>query len=90
MKFYLGDEAEVNSYGTRYHVRVAGFYEDHKPRFVRMSDGALVDWFSDSVLADKGNIAILKPGPDRKRSDDYFNQRSFWDRLCYLFTGKMP
>lgn len=87
MKFYVGDEIEVNYAGIN-HGTVTGFYGNGTPRIVS-KNGKVFD-FPSYVYSDNSRWAILKPSPEREKIQTYFNQRSFWDRLCYLFTGKMP
>ncbi len=89
MKFYVGDEVEVTYAGQLYYGTVAGFYENGKPRLVN-SSGRVITSISDYTYDCPDRWAITKPGPERIQVQKFFNQRSFWDRLCYLFTGKMP
>jgi len=88
MKFYNGDEVEVNWAGDIYRGTVSGFYEDGKPRVVSSTGRTIT--FSDYVYASPEKWAVTKQSPERIQVQKFFNQRSFWDRLCYLFTGKMP
>jgi hypothetical protein len=90
MKFYVGDEVEVNNSGCQlvYGI-VAGFYENGLPRIVNRNNGAVIS-ISDYTYECPSRWAVTKPGPERLQVEKFFNQRSFWDRLCYLFTGKMP
>ena len=88
MKFYAGDEVEVTYANDIYVGTITGFYENGSPRF--LSNKGRIVQFPNWVWEDGERIAITKPGAEREQVKHYFNERSFWDRLCYLFTGKMP
>ena len=88
MKFYVGDEVEVNNSGTLCYGTVTGFYENGRPRVVNGSGRVFL--ISDYTYYSPDRWAVTKPGPMRIQTEKFFNQRSFIDRLCYLFTGKMP
>lgn len=88
MKFYIGEEVEVKYANQNYHGTVTGFYGDGTPRIVGQRDGIIT--FPSFIYSDSSRWAIIKPSAEREQFQEFFNQRPFWDRLCYLFTGKMP
>jgi len=88
MRFYVGDELEIRQYGILHHGTVTGFYENRRPRIV--TKGGQVIGISEYSWDCPERWAIINPGPERLKIQKFFNQRSFFDRLCYLFTGKMP
>jgi hypothetical protein len=90
MKFYVGDEIEVTKYGSVYTGTVRGFYEDGKPRIVASNGNVVNNYLDDWIFSKPEYWAVTKPSPERLKIQTYFNDRSFWARLCYLFTGKMP
>ena len=90
MKFYVGDEVEINQYSCIYRGTVMGFYEDGKPRIVATNGCVINDRLTTYTFSEPERWAVIKPSPEREKVQKFFNQRSFWDRLCYLFTGKMP
>lgn len=88
MKFYVGEQVEVDYAYEKVIGTVTGFYEDGKPRIVDLRGHPYA--FPDYLFTEPGKFAIIKASEERKKVEAYFNDRSFVSRLVYLFTKKMP
>lgn len=93
MKFYKGDIIQHKYCGDNIVAEVVGFYADGQPLLKTLKSPynnvyATVTRFSHSCGTD--DIALITPSSDRVKNDEYFKERGFFQRLMYLFTGKMP